>query len=102
MDEVWHHIVLLLLLRQEAVVVLPVILVHASVEGSRRYRALFTLFFLSLILLVLQEHGVLVREPLIVTEEIATRKRRHLRLRLPPEQVTILFIVHHFGNGVRE
>ena len=102
MDEVWHHIVLLLLLRQETIVVLPVILVHATIEGTRCYNALFTLSFLPLILLVLQEHGILIRQPLIVTEEAAAIKRGHLRLRLPPEQVAILFIVHHFGNGIRQ
>lgn len=84
MDEVRHHIVLLFLFGQEAIVVLPVILVHASVEGTRCYNALFALSFLSLILLMLEEHGVLIRQPFIVTEEPAAGQRSDLRLRLFP------------------
>ena len=61
MNEVGHHIVLLLLLGQEAIVVLPVILIHASIEGTRCYNALFSLSFLPLILFVFKEHGIFIR-----------------------------------------
>ena len=84
MDEVRHHIVLLFLFGQEAIMVLPVILIHASVEGTRCYSALFALSFLPFILLMLKEHGILIRQPFIVTEEPATRQRSDLRLRLFP------------------
>ena len=84
MDEVRHHIVLLFLFGQEAIVVLPVILIHASVEGTRCNSALFALSFLPFILLMLKEHGILIRQPFIVTEEPATCQRSDLRLRLFP------------------
>ena len=61
MDEVRHHIVFLFIFRQEAIVVLPVILIHASVEGTRCYYALLTLSFLPFILLMLEVHGILIR-----------------------------------------
>lgn len=53
MYEIWHDIVLMFVLRKETIVILPVILIHTSIEGPFADKILLTLTFLSLILLVL-------------------------------------------------
>ena len=81
--------------------VFPVVLVHASVERSAlAHRLLLALLLFPLILLVFEEHGVLVTLPLVVTEESATCQSSDLWLRLAPNQVTILLVIHHFSNGI--
>ena len=99
--EVWHHVVLLLFLGQEAIMILPVILIHSCVERSLANLSLLAFLLFSLVLLMLEEHGVLIRKPLIITEKTASSQRSYLGSRLFPKQVAILFVIHHFSNGVR-
>ena len=81
--------------------VLPVVLIHANVEGlAFADEDLFAITLFTLVLLVLQVHAVLVGEPLVVTEESAAGQSGNLWRGLPPHQVTILLVVHHFSNGV--
>eukprot|EP00353_Schmidingerella_taraikaensis_P015136 CAMPEP_0185613358 /NCGR_PEP_ID=MMETSP0436-20130131/26619_1 /TAXON_ID=626734 ORGANISM="Favella taraikaensis, Strain Fe Narragansett Bay" /NCGR_SAMPLE_ID=MMETSP0436 /ASSEMBLY_ACC=CAM_ASM_000390 /LENGTH=66 /DNA_ID=CAMNT_0028247349 /DNA_START=805 /DNA_END=1005 /DNA_ORIENTATION=+ len=64
--------------------VLPVVLVHTEQEWSLVDALLFALFLLSLVLLVLEEHGVLVWLPLVIAEEAAASERGHFGCGLPP------------------
>ena len=81
--------------------ILPVVLVHSNVESFiLANQRLLALLLLPLILLVLQVHGVLVWEPLIVTKETSASESGDFRRWLPPDKVAILLVVHHFSNGV--
>jgi hypothetical protein len=100
MDEVRKHIVLLFFLWQKAIMVLPVVLVHASVEGHIVGGFLLAVALRSSILLVQKEHAVVIGLPLVVTEESATSQSCHFGLRLSPYQIAVLFVIHHFSNGI--
>ena len=99
--EIWHHVVFLFFLSQEAVMVLPVVLVHTRIESlTLGNHILFALTLLPLVLLMLEIHGVLVREPLVVAEQAAAGERGDLRRGLSPHQIAVLLVVHDFSNGV--
>ena len=102
MHEIRDHIVLLFFFRQEAVVILPVVLVHTEHEWSLVHIAHLPLVVDPLVLLMLQVHGILVRQPLIVAKETTSGQSCNFRCWLPPHQVLILFVRHHFGNGIRK
>ena len=81
--------------------VLPVVLVHTCVESlSLGNQILLALTLFPLVLLMLEVHGVLVWEPLVVAEQASSGERGDLRRGLPPHQIVILLLVHDFGNGI--
>ena len=103
MHEVRHHIVLLFFFRQEAVMILPVVLVHSHVESfAVANGSLLALLLLPLILFMFEEHRVLIWQPLVVAKESATCQSSNLRLRLSPDKVGILLVIHQFSNGIRK
>lgn len=84
MNKVRKHIVLLFFLWQKAIMVLPVVLVHASVEGHIVCGFLLAVALCSSILLVQKEHAVVIGLPLVVTEESTASQSCHFGLRLSP------------------
>jgi len=53
MYEIGHDIVFVFVFGEEAIVILPVILIHTSIEGPFADKTLFTFTFFPLILLML-------------------------------------------------
>ena len=68
MYKVWHDIVALFFLVQEAIMILPCVLVHTRIEGTFADFLLLALLLFASILLMLEEYGVLIWQPLVVTE----------------------------------
>lgn len=101
-EEERHHVVLSLLLWNEAVVILPVVLVHTEHEWSLVHIAHLPLVVDPLVLLMLQVHGILVRQPLVVAKETTSGQSCNFWRWLSPHQVLILLVRHHFGNGIRK
>ena len=99
--EIGHHIVFLLLFGKETVVVLPVVLIHADVEGPTLTNSIqIALLRYSLVLLMLQVHRIIIGHPLVVTKEATTGQSSYLGGGVAPDQISVLLFVHHFGNGI--
>ena len=101
-QEEGHHVVFPLFLGDETVMVLPVVLVHSEHEWSPVNFFLFAPVMNAFILLMLQVHAILVWQPLVICKETSACQSGNFGCWLPPNQIIVLFVVHHFSNGVGE
>jgi hypothetical protein len=98
--EIGKNVVFLFVFWQETIMILPVVLVHASIEGPVMNCFLLAIPLFASILLMLQKHGIFVWRPFIVAKKSTSSQSRNLRLSLSPYQITILLVIHHFSNGI--